>query len=261
MATTDATWRNRARRPAAGPPDDDAAAPEESAAQPAAERDTSPAPSPPEIGHDTVEAVVRTQLSNALGGKRGMLEAALPTLGFVYTYLVTDQLRPALIVGGTAAGVLLVLRLVQRQTPQFVLNSLFGFAIAAAFVLRTGRAEDLFLPGMIYNAVVATLLVLSIVVRWPFIGLLIGSVTGDLSAWRRDPAVVRLCTKLTWLFVLPNLIRLAVQVPFYLAGNLAALAAAKIVLGWPLAVAAFGAMLWVLARGRTPLKPTPSTVD
>jgi hypothetical protein len=250
MATADTTRQARARRPAVGPTDDDA----EQAAGP----DASPAPpSPPEIGHDTVEAVVRTQLAKALGGKRGMLEAALPTLGFVYTYLATDQLRPALIVGGSAAAVLLAIRLVQRQTPQFVLNSLFGFAIAAAFVLRTGRAEDLFLPGMIYNAAVTALLIFSIVVRWPFIGLLIGSVTGDLSAWRRDPAVVRLCTKLTWLFVLPNLIRLAVQVPFYLAGNLAALAAAKIVLGWPLAVAAFGAMLWVLARGRTPLAPTP----
>lgn len=218
MATADTTRQDRARRPAVGPPEDDAAAPAESVRG----ADGSPGSSPPEIGHDTVEAVVRTQLAKALGGKRGMLEAALPTLGFVYTYLATDQLRPALIVGGSAAAVLLVIRLVQRQTPQFVLNSLFGFAIAAAFVLRTGRAEDLFLPGMIYNAAVAALLILSIVIRWPFIGLMIGSVTGDLSAWRRDPAVVRLCTKLTWLFVLPNLIRLAVQVPFYLAGNLAA---------------------------------------
>ena len=65
--------------------------------------------------------------------------------------------------------------------------------------------------------------------------------------------MLRLCTRLTWLFVLPNLIRLAIQVPFYVAGNLAALTAAKIILGWPLALAAFAAMLWVLARGRTPL--------
>ena len=242
MATGDTTGQDtaRARRPALGPTVDEAP------------------PPPPEVSQATVEAVVRTQLAQALGGKRGMLEAALPTLGFVYTFLATDQLRTALIVGGSAAGVLLAIRLLQRQTPQFVLNSLFGFAIAAAFVLRTGKAEDLFLPGMIYNAVVAGLMILSIAVRWPFIGLMIGSVTGDLSAWRKDPAVVRLCTKLTWLFVLPNLIRLAVQVPFYLAGNLTALAAAKIVLGWPLAVAAFAAMLWVLARGRTPITPTPT---
>ncbi|MCI0686066.1 MAG: DUF3159 domain-containing protein, partial [Sporichthyaceae bacterium] len=214
---------------------------------------------PPVIGEDTVEAVIRSQLSKALGGKRGMIEAALPTLAFVYVFLATEQLRTALIVGGALAGVLLAVRLLQRQTPQFVLNSLFGFAIAAAFVLRTGRAEDIFLPGMIYNAVVGALLIFSILVRWPFIGLLIGSVTGDLSGWRRDRGVLRLCTRLTWLFVLPNLIRLAIQVPFYLAGNLAALAAAKIVLGWPLALAAFAAMLWVLARGRTPLSPAAPT--
>src|SRR5262245_5653646 len=208
MATADTTRQDRARRPAVGPPADAAAAPAESVV---AGADGSPGSSPPEIGHDTVEAVVRTQLANALGGKRGMLEAALPTLGFVYTYLATDQLRPALIVGGSAAAVLLVIRLVQRQTPQFVLNSLFGFAIAAALVMRTGRAEDLFLPGMIYNAVVAALLILSIMIRWPFIGLMIGSVTGDLSAWRRDPAAVRPCSKVNWLFGLPNLLPVAAR--------------------------------------------------
>ena len=31
---------------------------------------------------DTVEAVVRQQLSTALGGRRGMVEAAVPTLLF-----------------------------------------------------------------------------------------------------------------------------------------------------------------------------------
>ncbi|NUS09040.1 MAG: DUF3159 domain-containing protein, partial [Nonomuraea sp.] len=30
---------------------------------------------------------------------------------------------------------------------------------------------------------------------------------------------------------------------------------AKIVMGWPLQVAALAAMLWLLGRGRTPIKP------
>lgn len=241
MARTDATEHNISG--AAGA----AGAADSSTVQPAA------------IGADTVEAVVRAQLSKALGGKRGMVEAAVPTLGFAYTFLATEQLRTALLVGGSAAAVLLAVRLVQRQTPQFVLNSLFGFGIAAAFVLRTGRAEDIFLPGMILTATISAMMIISILVRWPFVGLLIGSATGDLGGWRRDRGVVRLCSTLTWLFVLPNLIKLAVQVPLYLAGgNLAALTAAKIALGWPLWLAAFAAMLWVLARGRTPLAPQQS---
>jgi hypothetical protein len=105
-----------------------------------------------------------------------------------------------------------------------------------------------------YNAVVAAAVIFSIIVRWPFIGFLIGSVTGDPTGWRKDPAILRLCTKLTWLFVLPNVIRVAVQWPIYLTGNVGLLAAAKIALGWPLFVGALALMLAVLARGHTPVE-------
>jgi hypothetical protein len=168
--------------------------------------------------------------------------------------VATRQLELALGVSIGAAVVLLIARLVQRQTLQFVLTSMIGIAVAAFFALRSGRAEDAFLPGIMYNAVVAAAVIFSIIVRWPFIGFLIGSVTGDPTGWRKDPAIVRLCTRLTWLFALPNVIRVAVQWPIYLTGNVGLLAAAKIALGWPLFVGALALMLAVLARGHTPVE-------
>ncbi len=206
------------------------------------------------LGVDTVEAVVRRQLTKALGGKRGTVEAAVPTAAFAIAWMATHQLELALGVSIGAAVVLLAARLVQRQTLQFVLTSMIGIAVAAFFALRSGKAEDAFLPGIMYNAVVAAAVIFSIIVRWPFIGFLIGSVTGDPTGWRKDPAIVRLCTKLTWLFVLPNVIRVAVQWPIYLTGNVGLLAAAKIALGWPLFVGALALMLAVLARGHTPVE-------
>jgi hypothetical protein len=206
------------------------------------------------LGVDTVEAVVRRQLTKALGGKRGTVEAAVPTAAFAIAWMATHQLELALGVSIGAAVVLLVARLVQRQTLQFVLTSMIGIAVAAFFALRSGKAEDAFLPGIMYNAVVAAAVIFSIIVRWPFIGFLIGSVTGDPTGWRKDPAILQLCTKLTWLFVLPNVIRVAVQWPIYLTGNVGLLAAAKIALGWPLFVGALALMLAVLARGHTPVE-------
>jgi Protein of unknown function (DUF3159) len=201
----------------------------------------------------TVEAVVRAQLSKALGGVRGMVESAVPTVAFTVTYVVTHELRRSLAVGVVAAVVLLVARVVQRQSPQFVLNSLVGIGIAAFFALRSGRAQDAFLPGIAYNALYAGLLIISILVRWPLVGFLVGSVTGDPTAWRRDPGTVRLCSRLTWLLVVPCLIRVAVQYPLYLSGHVGWLGTSKVALGWPLQVAGLAAMVWVLARGHTPL--------
>lgn len=203
--------------------------------------------------YDTVEEAVRAQLAKALGGARGVVEAAIPTIGFTVSWIASKELRLSLGIGAGLAVILLVVRLAQRSTVQFVLNSIFGIAIAALFALRSGKAEDAFLPGILYNAGYAAVMLLSIVVRWPLVGFIIGSVTGDPTAWHRDREIVRLCSRLTWLLLIPCLIRVAVQYPLYLAGHVAWLGAAKVVMGWPLQVAALGAMVWLLARGRTPL--------
>jgi len=206
-----------------------------------------------------VEAAVRHQLATALGGRRGVVESALPTLVFTVAYVGTHRLQLALILAAAAAVLLLAIRLAQRSSAQFVLNSLVGIALAAFFALRSGRAEDAFLPGIIYNAGYAAVMLLSIAVRWPVVGFMIGSVVGDPTGWRSQPAVLRLCTKLTWLLLLPCLVRVAVQLPLYLAGAVGWLGASKIALGWPLQILALAAAAALLARGRTPLEPLPTT--
>lgn len=224
------------------------------------------------VGAETVEAVVRAQLSRALGGKRGMLEAAVPTVIFTVIFITSKDLQRAIMVGVAAAVVLLTLRLVQRSSVQFVVNSLFGIGIGAFFAWRSaeggGDANDqalaYFLPGIIYNAGYSVVIAATILARWPVVGFMVGSVAGDPTAWHKDPQVVRLCGNLSWLLVLPCVIRVAVQLPLYLAGKngiydadaaVAALAVSKIAMGWPLQLAALAAMVWVLARNHTPIDP------
>ena len=221
---------------------------------------------------ESVEAVVRQQLSTALGGRRGMVEAAVPTILFTVVWLTTKELRTALAVSISAAVVLLVVRLVQRSSVQFVVNALVGIGIGALFVTISARggasAEEqalaYFLPTILYNSGYAVLMGASCVFRWPLVGFMVGSVTGDPTAWHADKQVVRLCTRLTWLLALPCAVRVLVQAPVWLAGNagtieadtaIAALGVLKIGLGWPLQLAALATMVWLLGRNRTPLTP------
>jgi hypothetical protein len=206
--------------------------------------------------YDTVEQLVRAKLAAALGGRRGMAESAVPTVGFTLLWITTHDLRLALGVGVGVAVAQLVLRIVQRQTVQFVLNSLFGILIAALFAWRSGEAQNAFLPGIIYNAVYAVVLTGTVLIRWPMVGFLIGSVTGDPTGWHSDAALVRLCNRLTLLLALPCVLRVLVQYPLWLGGEdmVGWLGTAKIVLGWPLQVAALAAMLWLLGRNRTPIE-------
>ncbi len=201
-----------------------------------------------------------------------MAEAAVPTLAFTVVFLTTKDLRLAVSVSVGAALVLLVVRLVQRSTVQFVLNSLVGIGIGALFAWRAARgggdadeqALAYFLPGLLYNAGYALLMALSNLVRWPLVGFMVGSVAGgDPTAWRRDPQVVRLCRNLTWMLAAPCVVRVAVQLPVYLAGRaaddagpmIAALGVSKVVMGWPLQLLGLAGMAWLLARNRTPVEP------
>ncbi len=46
----------------------------------------------------TLETLVRTQLSKALGGKRGMVEGAIPTIGFTVTWITSHNLNLSLVI-------------------------------------------------------------------------------------------------------------------------------------------------------------------
>jgi hypothetical protein len=220
---------------------------------------------------DTVEALVRRQLGEALGGRRGVVEAAVPTLTFTVVWLLTRHLQLALGASVAVAVVELVARVVQRQTVKFCVNALVGIALGWFFVhlaaSRGGSADDqalaYFVPGLLYNTAYAVVIALTCLSGWPLVGFMIGSVTGDPTAWHQDRQVVRLCNRLTWLLVLPCAVRALVQGPIWLAGHsgsmsagtaVAALGVLKIAMGWPLQLAALGAMSWLLSRNHTPLQ-------
>lgn len=205
--------------------------------------------------HDTVEQVVRSQLAKALGGRRGIIESAVPTVLFTTSWIVSHDLRLSLIISVAATVALLLVRLVQRSTVQFVVNALVGIGIAAVFASRSGEARDVFLPGILYNSAYAAVFILSILVGWPLLGFLIGSVTGDPTAWHDDRGLVRLCSQLTWIMALPCVLRVVVQYPLWATDHVALLGTAKIALGWPLQIASFAAMAWLLSRNRTPVDP------
>ncbi|GAB3258191.1 DUF3159 domain-containing protein [Alteromonas gracilis] len=233
-----------------------------------------PADRPRHPGSDgterTVEEVVRHQLSAALGGVRGMLEAAVPTIVFTVVFLTLRDLPLALGVSLAAAGVLLVVRLVQRSSVQFVVNAFVGIGIGAFFAYRAAAAGGdvdeqalaYFLPSVLYNAGYAVVMIASILLRWPVMGFMVGSVTGEVTQWREDPAMVRLCSRLTWVLVAPCVLRVLVLGPLYLAGSngamdptaaIAALGVGKLAMGWPLQIAALLAIVGMLSRGRTPV--------
>lgn len=212
---------------------------------------------------ETVEELIRHRLSSALGGWRGSIETALPTVAFIGIWSWRQDLRLAVYCALAVAVVLAVARLVQRSSLQHVLGAVFATALAAFFAMRSGKAEDAFLPGMLLSGGYLVGTLISILVRWPVVGFLVGAgdprAAEDPFGWRRDSGMVRVCSRLTWVLVALYAVRLSIQVPLYLAAQVEALGVAKIVLGWPLWIGGVAVMGWLLVRGSTPQEPAPET--
>lgn len=195
---------------------------------------------PPGTG-EPGDATTEQLMASAIGGWRGLIDGSLPAAVFLVVYVVDGRaLAPAIWAAVGAGVVIAILRLARRQSLQQVVSGFIGVAFSAWLVSRTGRAEDFYLPGLLINVGYAIGLSISCLVGHPLLGYGVGAATGDVTGWRRVPEQRRAYTLATWFFVAVFVLRLVVQLPLYLAGQVEALGVARLVMGWPLfALAAF----------------------
>jgi len=187
-------------------------------------------------------------LIGAIGGVRGVIESVLPGIAFLVLYLTTHNLLisvlvPVLLVFGFA-----VARAGAKSSLQSAITGAILLAISAVLVLITGKAVTNFVPGIIINAAGFVVVLVSILVRWPLIGVIVGLLFGDADGWRRDAAKRRILTIATWLWVGLFTIRLVLEVPLYAANNVAALGIVRLITSVPL-YALFLWATWLLVRG------------
>lgn len=192
-------------------------------------------------------------MMEAVGGWRGIVEAVVPTLVFLVLYAVTGELNMPLAVSVGATVVLIVIRAVQRIQITPALGGLFAIGLSAFIAWRSGEASNFFVWGLITNAAYLLGLLISLLVRWPALGLLIGFLRGDATSWRNNrtdralAATRRRYTQITWMWVGLFAARLLVQAPLYLADATEAIGVARIFMGVPL-FALIAWFTWLLVR-------------
>jgi hypothetical protein len=197
------------------------------------------------------------ELARVLGGRGGAVDATVPVIAFVVLFTLAEALAwtwPVAWASGAAllAGLLVaIVRLVGGKRPRAVLLGLLGVAVAATVALSTGRAVDFFLVQIVSNAASALAWAVSIVVRWPLLGIVVGTALGQRGRWRRDPDLLRGYQRASWVWVGQYVLRLAVFLPLYFADAVIALGVARGLLTWPL-VAVCVALSWPVLRAALP---------
>lgn len=211
------------------------------------------------LGRGLAEEELRGAVLAGIGGWRGLLEALLPGVAFLAVYAATAEIWWAIAAAAGIGVLLLGLRLLQRGSVTQAVGGLIGMGLSALLVRFTGQDEQYFAIGFWTTGALALALLISLLLRRPLIGVLVGALMGD-GGWRgeRRKRIALTWLTIAWLGVF--VLRIAVQLPAYFAGDVAALASLRLALGLPLTAPVF-VLSWLVARGLYPEQPVGPAVQ
>ena len=207
----------------------------------------------------------RPALVEAMGGKRGLIDSGLPAVVFVFVNSVVqafsarDTALNAAIAASVACGLaVIVLRLVRKETLQQAVSGFLGLAVAVFFARRSGEARGFFLPGIFINIAYGVAFLGSALVSRPVVGYVYAAVEGLDARWREDVRLRRTfaVASLGWALVFAS--RAVVQTVLYVMDRPGLLAASKLLMGWPLTIAAVALTVAYVRRRRVVPDPEPA---
>ncbi|OBF83877.1 hypothetical protein A5791_25160 [Mycobacterium sp. 852002-51163_SCH5372311] len=198
----------------------------------------------------TAKRVHPDRLLAQVGGVAGLVYSTVPVVIFVAASSVAGLL-PAIGFAVGAAALILVWRLIRRETTQPALSGFFGVAICALIAYAMGESKGYFLLGIWMSLFWAVVFAVSIAIRKPVVGYLWSWASGRDQGWRNVSRAVYAFDVATLCWTLVFAARFVVQELLYDADKTGWLGIARIAMGWPLtAVAALGTYAAVKAAHR-----------
>lgn len=182
----------------------------------------------------------RTSLERLLahaGGVSGVVYSSLPVVTFVAASSLFGLL-PAVESALGVATLVLLWRLIRRDSPNPAFSGFFGVAVCALVAYLMGESKGYFLLGIWLSLFWAVVFALSVLIRRPVVGYLWTWATGRDHGWRAVPRAVYAfdIATLGWMLVFGA--RYLVQQHLYDAGRTGWLGVARIGMGWPLTLLA-----------------------
>ncbi|AZI59422.1 DUF3159 domain-containing protein [Nakamurella antarctica] len=183
-----------------------------------------------------------------MGGPMGMVDSGLPVVVFVAVNALAGL--NAAIFSAVGAGIVIALfRLVRKRPVIHAITGLFGVAIAAFIAHRSGSAGGFFKLGIWSYLIYGGALLVSLLVRWPLIGVIWESINGRGQGWRSNKKLVRRYDYATLVWLAIFALRYSVQNFLLNRDEIGWLAAARLLMGYPLYLLGIAATVWIVARG------------
>ena len=155
----------------------------------------------------------RHPLAALIGGPRGALESILPPLAFVAMFTWTKSIGWSVGIALLLAVLFAVWRVVEGKRPTRAVSALLIVVLSAYVAVKMDSAVAFFWPRVLVNLISALAFAVSILIRWPLLGVIVGPILGTRLQWRKDPVLVRAYGRASWLWVALCLVRAAILVP------------------------------------------------
>ncbi len=192
-----------------------------------------------------------------LGGVSGLVYTSLPILIFVPVNSIWN-LTAAIWAAVGVAVLIAVWRVFRKESIQPAISGVLGVAISAFIAHRTGDAKGYFLFGIYTSLAYGAAFVVSMLIRWPLVGIIWGYLNGHGNLWRRHKGAVRAYDIATAAWALVFGARYIVQSQLYDTDHTGWLAVARIAMGWPLAGLAFVVTIWAVRKADRIVEPSPT---
>ncbi len=172
------------------------------------------------------------ELRSVLVGSTPVADAIIPPIVFVSFNGIAGLMTASIL--AVASGVAItVTRLFRNRPTRFAIAGLAGTSVAASFAAWSGSAEASFLPGIISGALTALVALISIMAGRPMVAWSSMLVRRWPGAWYWHPRVRPAYRDVTFLWMAFFATRAAVQWNLAQQGEVAELAAVRILGGWP----------------------------
>jgi len=176
-------------------------------------------------------------LLEQMGGVSGLIYSSVPILVFVPANSLWN-LTVAIYAALATALIIFLVRLVRHEPIQPAISGVIGVAVCAFIAHRTGDAKGFFLFGIWTTLLYAGVFVVSVIVRWPLVGVIWNTLNGNGTDWRRHRRTLIAYDIATAIWAALFGVRYLVQSFLYDHDETGALAIARIGMGWPLTAAA-----------------------
>lgn len=172
-------------------------------------------------------------LLEQMGGLSGLISSTLPILVLVPVNNLWG-LTPAMIAAIGVAVAVGIWRLLRKENLQPAISGIFVVLIGAAIAWWTGDAKGYFLYGIWISLLYGIIALISILVKWPLIGVAWKGINGEGMSWRHDPPVRKAYAWATAGWAVVFFARFIVQNYLYDTAGTTFLAVVRIIMGWPL---------------------------